>query len=1062
MRTRATAYASLPGFVALLLLSACGPSLREGPRQVGATIAEGGIVNAASFLPDELPGGAIAQGSLFSIFGSDLGPPAGANVSGFPLSTTLAGVSIEVSGSGTTVNAIPVFAGGNQINAIMPSDAPLGDVLITVIFNGQRSPPLRARVVPSAVGIFTLSGTGQGGGIVTNFVSQTNQPLNGPAVSAAPGDFVTVWVTGVGPVDGSELIPPIDAGVIATIRPANVFVGGRKISNVAYAGRSSGFPGLDQIVIALDDDIPEGCAVPLLVEIDDIPSNIVTMSIRRGRGQCRDQRTPVADLIGRPGRYGGISLARVTLAVDEDAFALTPEQAETMSQRLDDFVSRGSVRITNPDAARAAELVEHSLRPHFKTGRTTKRYLALASSPQQTTELALDIGFATFAETSQTQANSLDSTVKVPPLGSCNSVAIGNLGAADQLGGITGGEAPDGIEESARGLDAGESLSVEGPKGTRTLDNLDGAYLAFLGGVDEELEEAPLYLDGGTHTVVGPGGNDVGPFRAQIQLAPPVAITNPDELSRIDLDRGVTVRWQGGDPRTQLGLLSVGNINTETDLTGVTTCVVDLGAGSFTIDPPFLRNIPAAPPGDDEAEALGFALLAAGPNEQGLTLFTANGLDEGQITFVSAQVVLSTFTSSFVPPGPSPLPPGPSPPPPGPSPPPSGTDVGVQLNEVLPAMAVAQDRLFVRYSVGNISGFVGEAERSIYLSNNPVISPSDDTLVNAQTIQLTGVNQPFTSGNNALPEGLGLGKHYVGVVVSVTGDVNPANDASNGVEFELVANRPPFDLSVDAENVAPTTVGAGEPIAVTYSVQASGQGTGTYDRSLFISVNQTISTNDRLINTRLVNVVEGFARATSRNNIVPVNLDPGSYFVGLIAETEGDTNPEDNTSNPLPITVTNERTPFDVAVRANTLTPRSVPAGGLIDVSYTVFNTSRTVGSYRRDVYVSTDNVITTDDTLIDEGSFSVFGGDGNFTARDNAIPSSLPQGDYFVGVIVESGADTQPGDNASNGLPLTVTAAATLTESRSTRTSFEADLPVRELTDPSPDADNQLLDNPH
>ena len=106
--------------------------------------------------------------------------------------------------------------------------------------------------------------------------------------------------------------------------------------------------------------------------------------------------------------------------------------------------------------------------------------------------------------------------------------------------------------------------------------------------------------------------------------------------------------------------------------------------------------------------------------------------------------------------------------------------MGVQLNEVLPAMAVAKDRLFVRYSVENISGFVGEAERSIYLSNDPVISASDDTLVNTRTIQLTGANQPFTSGNHALPEGLGLGKHYAGVVVSVTGDVNPANDASNG------------------------------------------------------------------------------------------------------------------------------------------------------------------------------------------------------------------------------------------------------------------------------------------
>ncbi len=209
------------------------------------------------------------------------------------------------------------------------------------------------------------------------------------------------------------------------------------------------------------------------------------------------------------------------------------------------------------------------------------------------------------------------------------------------------------------------------------------------------------------------------------------------------------------------------------------------------------------------------------------------------------------------------------------------------------------------------------------------------------------------------------------------------------------------------------------------------------------------------VNTRTVNVVEGLAQVTSRNNIVPVNLDPGGYFVGVTVESEGDTNPEDNTSNPLPVTVTNERTPFDIAVQADSLTPSSVPAGGSIDVNYTVFNVSQSVGSYRRSVYVSTNNVITTGDTLIDEGSFSVFGANGSFTARDNTISSTLPPGDYFVGVIAESEADTQPADNASNALPLTVTAAAPLTASRSTGAGFEADLPAQGVNGLSPDADN-------
>jgi hypothetical protein len=58
-----------------------------------------GIVNAASFTPNEPSGIEIAQASIFSIFGSGLGPASWAQVSAFPLSTTLAGGCLIVPSS---------------------------------------------------------------------------------------------------------------------------------------------------------------------------------------------------------------------------------------------------------------------------------------------------------------------------------------------------------------------------------------------------------------------------------------------------------------------------------------------------------------------------------------------------------------------------------------------------------------------------------------------------------------------------------------------------------------------------------------------------------------------------------------------------------------------------------------------------------------------------------------------------------------------------------------------------------------------------------------------------
>ena len=84
------------------------------------------IRNAASYYAVGLPAGAIAQGSMFTVFGSGIGPTTAMQQTSFPLQTTLGGVSIQVTQSTTTVSAIPLFVLQGQVNALMPSNAPLG------------------------------------------------------------------------------------------------------------------------------------------------------------------------------------------------------------------------------------------------------------------------------------------------------------------------------------------------------------------------------------------------------------------------------------------------------------------------------------------------------------------------------------------------------------------------------------------------------------------------------------------------------------------------------------------------------------------------------------------------------------------------------------------------------------------------------------------------------------------------------------------------------------------------------------------------------------------------
>ena len=155
----------------------------------GPEIPLNGIVNSASFVSRILAAGAIARGSIFTIFGSGIGPAAGVAVTSFPLGTELGGVRIRVFTLDGEVAAIPLFVSAGQINAIMPSDAPLGFVAVEVIFEGQTSNVAPAQIVDTAVGIFTSTGAGGGPASISNFVSQTEQPPNSKARPASPSQF---------------------------------------------------------------------------------------------------------------------------------------------------------------------------------------------------------------------------------------------------------------------------------------------------------------------------------------------------------------------------------------------------------------------------------------------------------------------------------------------------------------------------------------------------------------------------------------------------------------------------------------------------------------------------------------------------------------------------------------------------------------------------------------------------------------------------------------------------------------------------------------------------------
>jgi len=264
----------LRGLVVFLLFVAFASAQTPVPR-----IFPGGVVNGASFMPQGAPGGGIAQGSIFSVFGGDLAVGE-ARANAFPIPTELDGVRVEVSTSDGRVWEAPIlYADERQINAILPSDIPVGRVLVTVFRDGAASNPASVTVVRSSLGLFTFPLWGHRAAALEGTTDARG--FSGPTV--ALGDTIELWGTGLGPVAASDAALPPFGDLPTGVR---VLVGGQPAA-IVYQGRSGCCAGVDQLNVRVPGGAPLGCFVPVVAEVNGaLYSNFATIAIAEPGQPC--------------------------------------------------------------------------------------------------------------------------------------------------------------------------------------------------------------------------------------------------------------------------------------------------------------------------------------------------------------------------------------------------------------------------------------------------------------------------------------------------------------------------------------------------------------------------------------------------------------------------------------------------------------------------------------------------------------------------------------------------------------------------------------------------------
>jgi uncharacterized protein (TIGR03437 family) len=240
---------------------------------VAAMAQVSAVVNGASFA------GAPSPGSLGAIFGSNLAGSS-ASATTVPLPYSLGGITVTVNGT-----AAPMwYASSTQVNFQMPADAKPGSATVQV----GSSAAFSITIPQASPGIFSY---GSNRAIVVN----ADFSLNDSSHPAAPGSVVTVYLTGIGPLDNpvaTDTQAPSNPLSRATL-PSSATIGGQNAS--------IGFLGLTPSGIALAQanlTVPSLAAgdYPVAITVGGVTSNGPLISVSGGGGAGGNSVTQLSSL----------------------------------------------------------------------------------------------------------------------------------------------------------------------------------------------------------------------------------------------------------------------------------------------------------------------------------------------------------------------------------------------------------------------------------------------------------------------------------------------------------------------------------------------------------------------------------------------------------------------------------------------------------------------------------------------------------------------------------------------------------------------------------------------
>lgn len=324
------------------------------------------------------------------------------------------------------------------------------------------------------------------------------------------------------------------------------------------------------------------------------------------------------------------------------------------------------------------------------------------------------------------------------------------------------------------------------------------------------------------------------------------------------------------------------------------------------------------------------------------------------------------------------------------------------------------------YRIDNGTLMGAPASKSgIYLSSDATLDNGDTRLAIDDVAALLAGGYSVETGKITLPSNLDAGTWYIFVKADYNGAIgefNETNNTSPAASFTIGS-----DLTVTA---APTLTWNAGTLDFSYRVDNSGQTSSPVSTSgIYLSTDATITTADRLLTTDQVAAILAGGFSTETGNLVlPTDLAPGTYYIGVIADHLNDVGELNETNNASPGKAITIGTDLDVK-DAPTLRIVWAGAGGTFDLTYDIVNLGTTVATAasKTGIYLSTDSTITTADRLVAvDDVASLLPGETRTEGGTFTLPSDIKGGNYYIGVIADYNSAVAETNETNNPSPAT------------------------------------------